>query len=71
MVQWLFQYSLIRRSGVRIPETQTQIHDIYYLYYYRVVAIHISPNFISTSANHILNEADTSWPAGCWRMTSQ
>ena len=38
---------------------------------YRVVAIHIPSNCISTSANHILDEADTSWPAGCWRMTSQ
>ena len=50
---------------------QTQTHDTYYLYHYRVVAIHILSNCISTSGNHILNEADTSWPAGCWRMTSQ
>ena len=27
-------------------------------------------NCISTSANHVFNEAETSWPAGCWRMTS-
>ena len=45
--------------------------DICYLYYSLALAIHIIVNYISTSANHIFNEADTSWPAGCWRMTSQ
>ena len=49
---------------------QTQTHDICYLYY-QVVAIHILSKCISTSANHIFNEVDTSWPAGCWRITSQ
>ena len=56
---------------LKLKLIKTQTHDIYYLYYYRVVAIHILSNCISTIANHILNEADTSWSAGCWRMTSQ
>ena len=34
-----------------------------------MVAIHFPSNCISTSANHILKEADTSWPAGCHMTT--
>ena len=71
----------MRRSGVRIPEAQ----KISFVQFKHKLVCHF-PICFSMGANHIFicmqteiarvltidnDEAVTSWPAGCWRMTSQ